>query len=64
MKANCIRRNNLQVIAFKVRMNPTFRPIVLLAYTNKSSLTFKAICEIKKGEELLWDYGPDYLEED
>lgn len=40
MKANCIRRNNLQVIAFK------------------------AIVDIKKGTELLWDYGPDYFEAD
>lgn len=38
MKANCIRRNNLQVIAFK------------------------AVVDIKEGAELLWDYGPDYLE--
>eukprot|EP00985_Skeletonema_marinoi_P016510 scaffold8903_cov89-Skeletonema_marinoi.AAC.3 len=36
MKANCIRRNNLQVIAFK------------------------ALMDIKKGTELLWDYGPDF----
>jgi len=40
MKANCIRRNNLQVIAFK------------------------ALMDIKKGTELLWDYGPDYLTEE
>jgi len=40
MKANCIRRNNLQVIAFK------------------------ATRDVKKGTELLWHYGPDYLEEE
>ena len=31
---------------------------------NLQKIVSKATVNIKKGDELLWDYGPDYLEAD